>query len=104
LLVPEVFSPAVAAALPALVAATHGPRVALFHDAIALRFPELTPPKTVARFPAYLRELLMFDGIAAVSEDSRQSLLEYWRWLGLGPTKPRPFRPSPWASNLKVTQ
>jgi glycosyltransferase involved in cell wall biosynthesis len=82
-LVPEVFSPAVEAALPALFAASGGPRVALFHDAIALKFPELTPPKTVARFPAYLLELLAFDGIAAVSEDSRSSLLDYWQWLGI---------------------
>jgi len=82
LLVPEVFSPAVAAALPALFAATSGPRVAVFHDAIALKFPEFTPPKTVARFPPYLRELLQFDGIAANSEDSRDSLVDYWRWLG----------------------
>jgi glycosyltransferase involved in cell wall biosynthesis len=88
LIVPEVFSPAVAAALPPLLAATRGPRIALFHDAIALKFPELTPTKTVARFPAYLRELLAFDGIAAVSEDSRDSLIDYWRWLGVRPTPP----------------
>jgi glycosyltransferase involved in cell wall biosynthesis len=88
LLVPEVFSPAVAAALPALFAAARGPRVALFHDAIALKFPELTPTKTVARFPAYLHELLAFDGIAAVSEDSRDSLRDYWRWLGVPRTPP----------------
>ena len=75
------FSPEVAAALPALLASVPGPRAALFHDAIALKFPELTPAKTVARFPAYLQELLQFDGIAAISEDSRQSLLDYWRWL-----------------------
>ena len=87
LLVPEVFSPGVAAALPALFAAVRGPRVALFHDAIALKYPELTPTKTVARFPAYLRELLSFDGVAAVSDDSRTSLLDYWRWLGV-PTMP----------------
>lgn len=88
LIVPEVFSPGVAAAFPALFAATAGPRVALFHDAIALKFPELTPTKTVARFPAYLRELLVFDGIAAVSEDSRDSLRDYWRWLGVAHTPP----------------
>ena len=82
LIVPEVFSPTVAAALPELFAATRGPSVALFHDAIALKFPELTPTKTVARFAAYLLELRGFDGIAAVSEDSRDSLLHYWRWLG----------------------
>ena len=81
LLCPEVFSPVVARALPELFATTRGARVALFHDAIALKLPELTPPTTVARFPAYLLELLEFDGIAAVSEDSRSSLLAYWKWL-----------------------
>jgi len=88
LVVPEVFSPGVAAALPALFAATRGPRVAVFHDAIALQFPELTPPKTVARFPGYLRELLAFDAIAANSETSRYALLDYWRWLGVRNTPP----------------
>jgi len=88
LLVPEIFSPGVAAALPALFAQARGPRAAIFHDAIALKLPELTPAKTVARFPAYLRELLVFDGIAAISEDSRQSLLDYWRWLGAGNPPP----------------
>jgi glycosyltransferase involved in cell wall biosynthesis len=88
LVVPEVFSPEVAAALPGLFATTPGPRVALFHDAIALRFPELTPAKTVARFPGYLRELLVFDGIAAVSDDSRDALRDYWRWLGVAQTPP----------------
>ena len=81
----ELFSPVVAANLP-----EYFPRVAVFHDAIALKFPELSPPGTVARFPAYLQELLRFDGIAAVSEDSRQSLLDYWRWLGV--TNPPPVR------------
>ena len=88
LIVPEVFSPAVATALPPLFAATQGARVALFHDAIALKYPELTPTKTVARFPAYLHELLAFDGIAAVSADSRDSLVDYWRWLGVRETPP----------------
>jgi glycosyltransferase involved in cell wall biosynthesis len=81
-IVPEIFSPAVAAALPALFAASAGPRVALFHDAVALQFPEYSPRSTVARFPGYLRELLAFDGVAANSEASRESLLGFWRWLG----------------------
>ncbi len=88
LIVPEIFSPAVARALPGLCAQVRGPRVALFHDAIALQLPELTPVKTVARFPAYLRELLRFDGIAAVSEDSRRALVEYWDWLGVASPPP----------------
>jgi len=88
LLVPEVFSADTAAVLPSLLHTVAGPRVAIFHDAIALKFPELTPTKTVARFPAYLRELLAFDGIAAVSEDSRDSLRDYWRWLGIAHPPP----------------
>ncbi len=88
LLVPEIFSATTARALPALFAATAGPRVAVFHDAIALKYPELTPTKTVARFPSYLRELLAFDGIAAVSDDSRAALVDYWRWLGIGAMPP----------------
>lgn len=84
LIVPELFSPDTARAIPFLKVS--GPRVALFHDAIALKLPELTPARTVARFPAYLQELLTFDGIAAVSEDSAECLRDYWRWLGLTAT------------------
>lgn len=86
LIVPEIFSPAVARTLPALFRAVRGPRIAVFHDAIALKHPEFTPTKTVARFPTYLIELLAFDGVAAVSEDSRASLVDYWRWLGVRET------------------
>jgi glycosyltransferase involved in cell wall biosynthesis len=88
LLVPEIFSPAVATALRPLLAHVKCRRVALFHDAIALKYPDLSPTKTVARFPAYLVELLAFDGIAAVSDDSRASLIDYWRWLGIRSAPP----------------
>lgn len=88
LIVPELFSAQTAAALPGLMARVRGPRVAIFHDAIALKYPELSPAKTVARFPAYLEELLAFDGIPAVSADSRDSLIDYWRWLGVTQTPP----------------
>jgi glycosyltransferase involved in cell wall biosynthesis len=83
LICPELFSAKVGSRLPELLAVVPGPRVAIFYDAIALKFPELTPAATVARFPAYLRELLLFDGIAAISEDSATALREYWRWLGV---------------------
>jgi glycosyltransferase involved in cell wall biosynthesis len=86
LIVPEIFLPEVAAALPTLLAATRGPRIALFHDAVALQYPEFAPRSTVSRFPSYMRELLQFDGIAAVSEASKSSLLDYWKWLGVGRT------------------
>ncbi len=81
LIVPEIFSPAVASALPRLKA--HQPRIAIFHDAIALKLPDLSPSGTVARFPSYMQELLQFDGIAAVSDESRQTLQDYWQWLGV---------------------
>jgi len=84
LICPELFSAKVGSCLPELLqTVTGGPRVAIFYDAIPLKFPELTPAGTVARFPAYLRELLLFDGVAAISEDSAASLRDYWRWLGV---------------------
>lgn len=86
--VPEIFSAAVASALPELFAASGGPHVAVFHDAIALQFPELSPRSSVARFPGYLRQLLAFDGIAANSAASRDSLIGFWQWLGVGKMPP----------------
>ncbi len=88
LVCPELFSARAAAHLPALLGTVQGPRVAIFHDAIGLKLPELAPPGTVARLPGYLRELLHFDGIAAVSEDSATSLRDYWQWLGLTEVPP----------------
>jgi glycosyltransferase involved in cell wall biosynthesis len=88
LVCPELFSPRVGARLPELFVPVAGPRVALFHDAIGLKYPELTPSSTVTRLPAYLRELLQFDGIAAVSEDSAASLRDFWQWLGVNNTPP----------------
>ena len=88
LIEPEIFSPAVSRALPGLLAGISGPRVAAFHDATVLRLPELSPAKTVARYPHYLQDLLLFDGIAAISEASRATLVDYWRWLGVANPPP----------------
>ncbi|MBX3736424.1 MAG: glycosyltransferase family 4 protein [Candidatus Didemnitutus sp.] len=88
LVVPELFSVKVAGELPGLRAQVRGPRVAVFHDAIGLKFPELTPPATVARLPGYLVELAQFDGVAAVSEDSAASLRDFWRWADVRRTPP----------------
>ncbi|MCF3652132.1 glycosyltransferase [Synoicihabitans lomoniglobus] len=84
ILCPEIFTARTGSCLPELFAATDAPRVALFHDAISLRLPDLTPRGNVGRFPGYLQELMQFDGIAAISEDSRQSLLDYWKWADWG--------------------
>lgn len=88
LIVPEVFASSTACALPELLRAVSGPRVALFHDALPLQFPEFAAPATVARFPAYLCELQRFDGIVAVSAASRDTLLGYWAWLGASAVPP----------------
>ena len=86
LICPELFSAKVGARLPEIFSSVRGPRVAIFYDAIGLQYPELTPPGTVARLPAYLRELLQFDGVTAISEASAASLRDYWRWLGVKTT------------------
>lgn len=88
LICPEFFSAKVGSKLAEILPRATGPRIALFHDAIPLQFPEMTPPGTVARFPAYLRELLLFDGVAANSEASAACLREYWCWLGVANPPP----------------
>lgn len=101
LICPELFSAKVGSRLPELLSAVAGPRVAIFYDAIALKYPEYTPAGTVARFPAYLRELLQFDGVAAISEDSAQCLRDYWRWLGAA--NPPPVQAVPLAIDAANT-
>jgi len=82
LIASEVFPKEVGAAYRKLFNRIDGPRVAVFHDAIPLTHPEFTPPKTVARFPAYLEELRQFDGVAAVSQHSHDALAGFWKWAG----------------------
>lgn len=79
---PEIFTQRTAHALPRLFKRITGPKIALFHDAISLRLPAMAPANAVARFPTYLAELHDFDGVVALSADSRQSLLDYWEWAG----------------------
>ena len=102
LICPEIFSPKVAANLPGIFARVHGPRVAVFCDAIALQYPELTPPATVGRFPAYMQELLQFDGIAAISETSAEILRDYWRWLGIANPPPVAGIPLGWSKGQPI--
>ncbi len=58
---------------------------AIFHDAIPLRFPEISWPQSVARHPDYMKTLHRFDRVWAVSEASARDLRDYWRWLGVSP-------------------
>jgi len=54
------------------------PKVALFHDAIPVKFPQWCPSKTVDHFPGYLECLSNFDHVICVSRTSQSDLLEYW--------------------------
>ena len=65
-----------------------GLTVAIFHDAIPLKHPEFTWPKSVARHPSYMKELAEFDLILANSEHSREELIGYWNWLELAKSPP----------------
>ncbi len=60
-------------------------RAAIFHDAIPLKFPHITWPRSVGRHALYMKELARFDRVFAVSEASRLELLGFWRWQGVKP-------------------
>ncbi|MGI9332414.1 MAG: glycosyltransferase [Gammaproteobacteria bacterium] len=68
--------------------ATAGRRVAVYHDAIPLKHPEQTWPKSVARHPYYMRMLAQFDLVLAVSRASRDELGAYWHWLDVAQRPP----------------
>ena len=61
---------------------------AIFHDAIPLKHPHITWPQSVARHPGYMKLLARFDRVWAVSQASREELLGFWRWQGVGPPPP----------------
>jgi glycosyltransferase involved in cell wall biosynthesis len=79
----ELFSEAERPGFGAFLAARPCRLAAIFHDAIPLRLPHLTWPRSVARHPEYLKLLSRFDRIWAVSADSRRDLAEFWRWQGV---------------------
>lgn len=58
---------------------------AMFHDAIPLRWPQITWPQSVQRHPEYLKMLAGFDRVFAISEASRRDLTGFWRWQGVTP-------------------
>jgi glycosyltransferase involved in cell wall biosynthesis len=58
---------------------------AMFHDAIPLRWPQITWPQSVQRHPEYMKMLAGFDRVFAISAASRQDLTGFWRWQGVTP-------------------
>jgi glycosyltransferase involved in cell wall biosynthesis len=88
-LFPEFYLDRCIAALPELRGMLPGvPVAAVFHDAIALRFPNLSARATVERFPKYIASLASFDAVAAVSEASKKELLGLWEGMGIKDTPP----------------
>jgi glycosyltransferase involved in cell wall biosynthesis len=61
---------------------------AVFHDAIPIKYPGITWPKSVERHPAYMKLLARFDRIWAVSAASRDELLGFWKWQGVSAVPP----------------
>jgi len=56
---------------------------AIYYDAIPLKLPHLTWPRSVARHPEYMKLLACFHRVWAISVASRDELLGYWNWLGV---------------------
>jgi len=83
LLTPEVFAPGERPGFAAWLARRPCRCAAVYHDAIPLRLPHVTWPRSVARHPAYLRCLAELDAVWAVSAASRVELEGYWRWAGV---------------------
>jgi glycosyltransferase involved in cell wall biosynthesis len=57
---------------------------AIYHDAIPIKYPDITWPRSVGRHPGYMKQLARFDRVWAVSEASRRELLDFWTWQGVG--------------------
>ena len=78
LLVPEKLENRTPREIRALKTRLSGASISVFHDLIPVKFPQYATRKSAADFPRYLDSLLNYDGVAAVSESSRQDLLSYW--------------------------
>ncbi len=72
-------------------------RVAVCHDAIAWRRPDLSPPAREAGFAPYLDALGTFDHVVAISRETRDDLQARWREVNLG--NPPPVSVHPWPVN-----
>ena len=86
-----------------------GPSIAVVHDLIPVKFPAFATRRSLREFRGYLDTLRCYDGVAAVSEASREDLLEYWSARGvrhfppvaaIAPaTDPPAGAPRPWAGD-----
>ncbi len=85
LLTPELFCEAERPGFDAFLRNRPCRIAAIFHDAIPLKFPHITWPQSVARHPAYMKQLAAFDRVWAVSAASAEELRGFWAWQGVTP-------------------
>jgi glycosyltransferase involved in cell wall biosynthesis len=83
ILTPELFSEAERPGFTAFLEQRPCRIAAIYHDAIPIKFPDITWPKSVERHPAYMKLLARFDRVWAVSAASRSELLGFWKWQGI---------------------
>ena len=79
LFVPEIFQDNRVTWLAQLAARTPARLVAVCHDAIAWRRPDLTPPARQAGFAAYLATLSRFGHVVAISQETAAALQNFWQ-------------------------
>lgn len=78
---PEVFSPAERPGFFRGLEESGCGSAIVYHDAIPLKWPEITWPKSVARHPWYMKALARFHHIFAVSQSSAEELGIFLDWL-----------------------
>jgi glycosyltransferase involved in cell wall biosynthesis len=83
ILTPELFSESERPGFTAFLQERPCRIAAIYHDAIPIKYPDITWPKSVVRHPAYMKLLARFDRVWAVSAASRDELLGFWKWQGV---------------------
>ena len=83
LLVPEIFQDDRTKALATVNRWFRGRRLAIFHDAVPLRLPEITNPIERQTFPNYVRALASFDKVMCPSRETEADLRFYWNEFGV---------------------
>jgi glycosyltransferase involved in cell wall biosynthesis len=86
LLIPDFYNDARTSLLPRVIDRTGVYSVAIFHDAAALRSPQLADRDRI-KFHNYLRSLAAFDLVICISDETREDLLQRWRDENLEPAR-----------------
>lgn len=88
ILTPELFSESERPGLTAFLDQRPCRLAGIYHDAIPIKYPGITWPRSVERHPGYMKLLARFDRVWAISEASRDELLGFWRWQGIANLPP----------------